>query len=64
MTIEPTKTDKKISPYPFMPPTRKVTWKKNVRSVKFYRAYLAMVNLTDVLRHSRASDDEAKYKQA
>ena len=29
MTIEPTKTDKKISPYPFMPPTRKVTWEKN-----------------------------------
>ena len=46
MTIEPTKTDKKISPYPFMPPTRKVTWEKNVRSLKLYRAYLAMLNLT------------------
>ena len=45
MTIEPTKTNKKISPYPFMPPTRKVTWEKNVRSLKLYRAYLAMPNL-------------------
>ena len=40
MTIEPTKTDKKNSPYPLMPPTRKVTWEKNVRSLKLYRAYL------------------------
>ena len=64
MTIEPTKTDKKISPYPFMPPTRKVTWETNVRSVKHYRAYLAMLNLTDVMHRSRALDDEAKYKQA
>ena len=46
MTIEPTKTDKKISPYPFMPPTQKVTWEKTVRSLKLYRAYLAMLNLT------------------
>ena len=46
MTIEPTKRNKKISPYPFMPPTRKVTWEKNVRSLKLYRAYLAMLNLT------------------
>ena len=46
MTIEPTKTDKKISRYPFMPPTRKVTWEKNVRSLKLYRAYLAMLDLT------------------
>ena len=46
MTIEPTKTDKKNSPYPFMPLTRKVTWEKNVRSLKLYRAYLAMLHLT------------------
>ena len=46
MTIEQTKTHKKISPYPFMPPTRKVTWEKNVHSLKLYRAYLAMLNLT------------------
>ena len=46
MTIEPTKRNKKISPYPFMPPTRKVTWEKNVRSLKLYRAYLAMLHLT------------------
>ena len=46
MTIEPTKTDKKISPYPFMPPTQKVTSETNVRSLKLYRAYLAMLNLT------------------
>ena len=37
---------KKTSPYPFMPPTRKVTWEKNVHSLKLYRAYLAMLNLT------------------
>ena len=36
MTIEPTKRDKKISPYPLMPLTRKVTWEKNVRSLKLY----------------------------
>ena len=46
MTIEPTKTNKKISRYPLMPPTRKVTWEKNVRSLKIYRAYLAMLSLT------------------
>ena len=46
MTIEPTKTDKKISAHPFMPPTQNVTWEKNVRSLKLYRAYLAMLNLT------------------
>ena len=46
MTIEPTKTDKKISLYPLMPPTRKVTWEKKVRSLKLYHAYLAMLNLT------------------
>ena len=46
MTIDPTKTDKKISPHPFMPPTRKVTWEKNVHSLKLYRAYLALLNLT------------------
>ena len=46
MTIEPTKTDKKNSPYPFMPLTRKVTWEKNERSLKLYRAYLAMLHLT------------------
>ena len=39
MTIEPTKTDK-ISQHPFLPPTRKVTWEKNLRSLKLYRAYL------------------------
>ena len=39
-------TNKKIYPYPFMPPTRKVTWEHNVRSLKLYRAYLAMPNLT------------------
>ena len=36
MTIKPTKRNKKISPYPFMHPTRKVTWEKNVRSLKLY----------------------------
>ena len=36
MTIEPTKTDKNISLYQLMPPTRKVTWEKNVRSLKLY----------------------------
>ena len=46
MTIKPTKTDKKNSPYPFMPPTRKVTREKNKRSLKLYRAYLAMLHLT------------------
>ena len=46
MTIEPTKTNKKISRYPLMPPTRKVTWEKNVRSLKIYRAYLAMLSST------------------
>ena len=43
MTIEPTKTDKKISLYQLMPPTRKVTWEKNVRSLKIYRAHLVTV---------------------
>ena len=46
MTINPTKTDKKNSPYAFMPSTRKVTWEKNKRSLKLYRAYLAMLHLT------------------
>ena len=36
MTIEPTKRNKKISPYLFMPPTRKVNWEKNLRSLKLY----------------------------
>ena len=47
MTIKPTKTDlKKTSPYPFMRPTQSMTWEKNLRSLRLYRAYIALLNLT------------------
>jgi len=36
----------KKTPYPFMPPTQSMTWEKNLRSLKLYRAYIALFNLT------------------
>ena len=45
MTIEPTKTDlKKTFPYPFIPSIQSMTFEKNLRSLKLYRAYIALLN--------------------